>query len=278
MPRTSTGLAVGVWAATVLAAFAIGRSTTRPEAAPAPADLGAAVRAALGEGDVLERAGRTASLLRHLDPESLPEVLAVYDQMLAIVAHADIRPFMAAWARFGAAGALDHTLAWPYRIKREIGVEAAMEGWAQRDPSAARSAYERIGAEHPQLREKLFIGLLAGWVHSGRDGLDRYLAELPPAYADTATGIAAGALMRKGGAEATLGFADAILREEAYDEKLKLSVFRRSTRSAARVDPERAAAWVLSHAGREYAGDGPRLVVEEWGFQDGKAALDWVGE
>ncbi len=47
MLRISRGIVVGLWAATIVAAFAVGRITTPTEAAGAPADLGAAVRSAL---------------------------------------------------------------------------------------------------------------------------------------------------------------------------------------------------------------------------------------
>jgi hypothetical protein len=276
MRRMNTGVGVGVWAATVVAAFAVGRFAARPEAASAPGDLGAALRAALGDGDLLERFGRTANLLEFLDPETLPEVVAVYDPLLSVVGQSDIRPFVAAWARFDPEAALDHTRAWPYRIKQEIGVQTAIEAWAQRDPTAARLAYERISAEQPDLREPLLLGLLAGWVHSGGEGLDAYLAGLPPVFADTGVGIVVGALMRKGSTEATLEWADAILGNEATDAKLKRSTFRRATRSVARAHPERAAAWALSHAASGYADDGPRIVAEQWGGQDGMAALQWI--
>jgi hypothetical protein len=161
-------------------------------------------------------------------------------------------------------------------MKREIGVEAAMEGWALRDPEAARQTYERLAKERPALREKLLLGLLAGWVHSAQEGLDGYIAGLPPGAADTATSIAVGALLRKGGVDATLAWAGGIVRDETRDDELKRSVFRRATRAVARSDPERAAAWALEHAGSGWASDGPRLVVEQWGARDGPAALRWV--
>jgi hypothetical protein len=276
MLRTNTIVAVVLCAATAVAAFGVGRITAPPPALPPPAELGAAMRAALGEGDELRRLGRSASLLEQLDPGTLPQVLAVYDAMLPVLGQWEIRPFVAAWARFDPAGALDHTSGWPFKPKREIGVEAAMEGWALRDPAAARHAFEQLSAERPGLRENLFLGLLAGWVHSGQAGLESYIAALPPATQDTATGIVAGALVRKGGADAALAWADAILRDEALDGGFKRSVFRRATRSVTRIDPERGAAWVLLYAGKEYAEDGPHIVAEQWGSRDGKAALQWV--
>ena len=273
--RIHTGVAVSVLAATAAAAFALGRAAP-PEAAT-PQDLAVAIRAALAEPDLLTRVGQSAVLLERLDPATLPAVREVYDEMLPLAGQWEIRPFVAAWARFDPAGALDHTIAWPLRLKREIGVEAAMEGFALRDPPAAREAFERLSAEHRALHEKLLIGLVSGWVHSGQEGFDAFLAELPPASLETATGIAVGALMRKGGPDVTIAWVYPFLRGE-HDVALERSVFRRATRSVARVDPERAAAWALEHAGNEYAADGPRIVAEQWGARDGRAALAWVRE
>src|SRR5262245_9111120 len=194
MPRIHAGVALALCAVAAIAAFAIGRARAPAKPVAAPGDLGARVRAALGEGDELTRLGQAAILLENLDPSTLPEVLAVYDEMLPVLGQWEIRPFVAAWARFDPAGALEHTRAWPFKIKREIGVEAAIEGWALRDPVAARHAFEQLTAERSALREQLFLGLLAGWVHSGQDGLVGYIAELPPASQDAAASIAAGAL------------------------------------------------------------------------------------
>jgi hypothetical protein len=190
----------------------------------------------------------------------------------------DIRLFVAAWVRFDPAGALDHTLAWPFEIKRELGVEAAMLSWARADPLAARLAYEQVAPDHPGVRRTLFIALVAGWVHSGQEGLDRYIAELPRGTRETAAGTAIGALMRRGGSEATLGWVEPILRNEAYETKFKRSVFRRATRSVTRWHPERGVAWATAHTGEEYAKDGMRIVAEQWGAQDGPATMQWLRE
>ena len=91
-----------------------------------------------------------------------------------------------------------------------------------------------------------------------------------------ATGLAVGALSRKGGADAIQPWAEAILRDEANDRNFKMSAFRRGARAIARWDPERAAAWAIQHAGSDYAKDGPRIVAEEWAERDGAAALEWL--
>lgn len=278
MHGMNRGVVLALWAATLVAAFVVGRGAAPPGAISAPEDLGASIRGALGEGDALERIVRTADLVQHLDAENLPGVRAAYDRMLTVIDQVDIRPFVAAWARFDPAAALDHTLAWPFQTKREYGVEAAMLSWAQRDPLAARLAYEQAAPDHPSVRRTLFIALVAGWVHSGQAGLDRYIADLPRSSQETAAGTAIGALIRRGGPEAVLGWVDPILRNEAYESRFKRSLFRRATRSVARWQPERGVAWATAHAGEAYAKDGMRLVAEQWGAQDGPAAMQWLRE
>ena len=278
MHHMHRGVVLALWAATLVAAFGVGRGAAPRGAISAPEDLGASIRLALGEGDVLERIVRTADLIQHLDAENLPGVRAAYDRMLTVIDQVDIRPFVAAWARFDPAAALDHTLAWPFQTKREYGVEAAMLSWAQRDPLAARLAYEQVAPDHASVRRTLFIALVAGWVHSGQAGLDRYIAELSSSAQEAAAGTATGALIRKGGPEAVLAWVDPILRSEAYEGKLKRSLFRRATRSVARWQPARGVAWAAAHAGEAYAEDGMRLVAEQWGAQDGPAAMQWLRE
>lgn len=277
MLRMNTGVLIGLWAATAVAAFAVGRITTPPEAASAPEDIAASVRSALSHAGALEGFGRTASLLQHLDPETLPEVLAVYDQMLSILDECDIRPFVDAWARFDSAAALDHTLAWPFKIKQEIGAQAAIRSWALHDPLEAQLAFAQTIKENRTLdQEELFRNLLIGWVHSGQGGLDTYLAGLPPGAQDKATIVVAGNLMRKGGAEAAMRWTESILRNEAYDRRFKRSALRRGARSVARWYPERAAAWVMEYAGSEHEAEGVRIVADQWADRDGRAAMQWL--
>jgi hypothetical protein len=276
MQGTTRLVVLALWAATLVAAFAVGRGASRPGPTPAPEDLGASIRRALAEGDVLERNVRTADLVQHLDAENLPEVRAVYDRLLTVIDQVDIRPFVAAWARFDPAGALEHTLAWPFKTKREFGVEAAMLEWARRDPGAARLAYEEAAPDHASVRRTLFIALVAGWVHSNQEGLASYIAELPLAGQETAAGTAIGALVRRDGPEAVSAWVEPILRNEAYETRFKRSLFRRATRSIARWHPERGLAWATAHAGEAYAQDGLRLVAEQWGAQDGPATMQWL--
>jgi hypothetical protein len=284
MHATSRGVIVALWIATAVAAFGIGWITPPPYEPPAPDDLVASLRSALGEGDVIERQGRTASLLERLDRESLPEVAALYERMIPLIDSSELAAFFAAWARLDTVGAIDHALSWSLtemREQRQIGVRAAIQVWAQRDPSAARLAAEQIGADTPVLRPALRWGLVTGWAQSlrGQEGLADFLADLPPLrprveLIETATRE----LVRGGGAEAALGWAEPILRDEGYELAFKRPVFEAAASSAAQWDPERTAAWTLEHSGADYAKEGVGIVTKHWSRQDGAAAMAWLGE
>jgi hypothetical protein len=269
------GAVLGVWAATVVAAFAVGRVTAPPESASAPDDFRAAIRAALGEKDGFDRAQRTTRILQQLDSENVADVAAVYDQLIHILGESDLRPFVSAWAQFDPAAAFDHTLGWTLD-KQKIGAAAAIEGWAMRDPVEALRAYEETSARIPRLSEDLFLNMLTGWLYSDGGGLDEYLAGLSKSRQDMAIARVAAKLMRHGGADATIRWVNSIVRNEAYENRFKRWVFRRGVRIVGRSDPERTAAWAMEHTGHAYAQDAPRIVAEHWGSRDGRAALQWV--
>jgi hypothetical protein len=284
MHASSRGVGVALWIAAVVAAFGIGWITPPPYGPSAPDDLVASLRSALGEGDVIERQGLTASLLKRLDPFDMPEVAALYERMIPVIDPSELAAFFAAWARLDTVGALDHALSWSLpemQESREIGVRAAIQVWAQRDPSAARLAAEQIGTDTPTLRGALHQALVKGWVHSaqGQEGLAAFIADRPPLRPRIElVEMAVRELVRAGGAEAALGWAEPILREEAYKPAFKHSVFTAAAGSVAQWDPKRAAAWVLEHAGADYAKEGVVIVAEHWGRMSGAAAMAWLGE
>jgi hypothetical protein len=233
---------------------------------------------------VIERQGRISRLLERLDPDGLPAVAALYERMIPLLDSSELGAFFAAWARFDPAGALDHARSWPRREmkeQREIGVRAAIQVWAQLDPSAARLVAVQIAADNPRLRGALWHGLVTGWVHSpqGQEGLGAFIADLPPlGHRDEAVENAVRELLREGGADAALGWADPILRDEGYNPIFKRSVFGSAIDSTAQWDPERAAAWVMEHSAADYAEEGPSVVAKHWSRRDGAAAMAWLGE
>jgi hypothetical protein len=285
MHATNRGVIVALWIATVAAAFGIGWIASPPHASPVPDDLAASLRSALGEGDVIERQERTASLLKGLDADAVPEVVALYERMIPLIDASELGAFFAAWARFDPLGALDHARGWRRQevwTQREIGVRAVIRAWAQREPLAAREAVAQIGINTPSLREPLRQSLVAGWAHSprGHEGLAAFIAELPPLHARfEILETVAEELVRGGGAEAVLlGWAEPILRDEGHKPVMKRAVFRTAAGAAAQLDPERTAAWTVQHSQADYAQDGVGIVAEHWGRLDGAAAMAWLGE
>jgi hypothetical protein len=273
-----------IWALTLVAAFAVGRSTAPTEdertlAASSdrtPDELASAIEAALGEPDVLNRAEQTARLLQHLSPENVTEVAEIYDRMLNIIGELSIRPFIAAWARFDPTTAFSHTLGWKLKDKREMGAKAAIEAWALHDLEAARDAYARVTQRRPALEEVLFFDLLTGWLYSGQGNIDDFINALPAEHIDTAISRVAAKTLRSGGVDDLLQWVNSVTANDAYGIKFKKKAFQRGSRMVARWDPERAAAWVMENRGEAYALDGPRIVAEQWGERDGSAALAWV--
>ena len=265
-----------VWVLTLAAAFAAGRSSAPVRTEAAPDDLAAAIQHALGERDALDRAERTAQLLQRMGPEDVEAVAAVYDRLLNLIGESEIAPFVTAWARFDPKAAMVHALRWPFREKAGIGASAAMEAWAMRDPREARDAYEQIRTRHPHFDASLFLDMLTGWVYSGEGGVEDFIAKLPEAKLDDAISRVAAKTLRNRGVDGLVEWVGQITRSDAYDAKFKGKAFRRGVRLVARWEPERAAAWVLENRAEPFASEAPRILAEEWGAIDGRAALEWV--
>jgi hypothetical protein len=274
---------VALWTATAVAAFGIGWITPPPYEPPGPDDLATAIHAALGEGDALERVARTTTLLEGLGPEDLPGVVAVYERMFPSIDPPDQVAFFSAWARFDPAGALAYALALPGRDRldeRRVGVRATLAGWAYADLPKARVAAADVAETNPRLRPEVWNGLVAGWVRSdqGADELGGFLADIRPRHQrDGAAETAVRELVRTGGADAALNWADMIVADESQAREFRRAVFEVSVRAAAVSDPARTGAWVLERAEADYAGDSALIVAKEWGRADGAAAMASLG-
>jgi hypothetical protein len=145
----------------------------------------------------------------------------------------------------------------------------------------ARKATEQIVADIPVVRGALRRALVMGWAHAvrGQEGLADFMADLPPLHSRVELiETAVRELVRGGGAEAALGWAEPVLRDEGYEPGFKRSVFKAAAGSAARWDPERTAAWTVEHSGADYAKEGVGIVAKHWGRLDGAAAMAWLGE
>jgi len=276
MTNVKKAAVIGAWAATLIAGFVAARLFAHPESAPAPDNFGAAIRAALSEKDGLDRAARIAAISQHLGPENVVEAAAVYDRLINLLGETDIRPFVLAWARFDPAAALDHTLDWKFPNQQKIGAGAAIEGWAMRDPIAARQAYDEARARVTILSEGLLLKLLTGWLNSGKEGLVEYIADLSDQRREIAIARVVGGAMRNGDVDTAKSWVESIIQNDAYELPFTRWVFRRGIRIVGRSDPEIAAAWTMEHHGQDYAVDAPRIAAGRWAMKDGPAAMQWV--
>lgn len=276
MTNVKKAAVLGAWIATLIAGFVGARLIAPPESTSAPDDFGAAIRAALAEGNGLDRAARTAAVLQRLDPENVVEAAAVYDRLLNLLDEQDIRPFALAWARFDPAAALDHTLRWKHPDKKKAGASAAIEGWATRDPIEALRAYDETIASDPSLSEDLMPRLVTGWLNSGEGGLVEYIEDLSDYKQEIAIARVIGKAMRDGDTDAAMAWVESIVRNDAYEPMFKKRVFRRGIRILGLPEPELVAAWAMEHEGQAYAVDAPRIVAGRLGWHDGPAAMQWV--
>lgn len=279
MMRTVIWLAI--WVASIVLAFFVGRGQEVPSQrvlSPAPADMAGAARAALGQGSPLARMGQSSQVLEHLDAENLEEVLDVYEMMLSGLGECDLRIFVDAWSQFDPRGAFDHTMSWDYSSKRVVGSDAAIRGWAIRNPIEARTAVPEIVSENPRIQGRIIDNFLVGWAHSGQPGLDEYIAGIETQAPEKFVAQVINAILRKGGPEAVYAWTDEVLQDPDYSYGMKRAAFRTGLRTSARWEPEPASLWVAPYLSEEWADDGPRIMGDQWGKHDGLAAIEWVSQ
>ncbi|MAI80503.1 MAG: hypothetical protein CL917_16280 [Deltaproteobacteria bacterium] len=267
------------WGASLGLAFFVGRSVSESSTAPAlesPENIAVSIREALGQGSPLKRFGQSSRALEALNAENLPEVLEVYDMMLSGLGDCDIRLLADAWSGFDARGAFDETMAWDYPAKRVIGTDAVIRGWAIRDPIEARAAIPEILKENPRIQGRIIDNFIVGWAHSGQPGLDDYIAGIESRTPEKFFSQVLHAKIRRGGSDEVLSWTGEVLDDPDYSYGIKRAAFRTATRTSARWEPELTAEWAKPYLGEEWADDGPRIIGDQWGKRDGKAALTWI--
>lgn len=238
-------------------------------------DVAGGVSAALADGDRLRRLGQLATLFDAMQPSDVEPVLGVIEDDLAGLGECEIRLFVDAWTRLDAASALERILTWKHPPKYRAGVEAAVNGWALRDPEAARVAVEDLAQRRPRLAALLRQALVTGWALSNVDraGLTAYLREAPD-ESDALLSAVLGATHRTQGPDFVLAWSEEYGRDAEPDVRSK--IMRKALRVVARRNPEPAASWVLRIDDGDRKADGSRVVAEAWVERDPVAAFDWL--
>jgi hypothetical protein len=256
----------------VAAAFAMGRFTAAERSAADPA---AAVRDALATRGSQARMARLVPALQALTADDVDAVAAAYARRISTLSECDIAPFVDAWAQIDAEQALEGAAAWPDAPKRAIGLRNALEAVTSREPDRGRALYETLTEGHPALRTDLQIGLVSGWAASDPEGLRGYLRGLSKEAIGAPLGVALGMIARHHGVDALLAWTEDLIRETP-DGQLRVKIFRKAARTAARRDPLLAADWITAHRGRDYAKYGASAVAEAWILVAPLDALAWL--
>jgi len=261
------------WLAVTVLTTGIGLSCSQdPESSASRPDL-ETLSSALGERDELERMYLLTSFLRTLRPEDVPLALAEIEEHRAGIDADEVRLFMLAWTRFDGPGAFATASNWPTPWSA-ILMEQAMQAWGYNDGRAALAASAQI--EDEELRKKLEIALLSGWVAShDRTGASEFAATVSEPRRRTRLALRLAGEAKRDGVDAVIAWADAV-PVDAPNE-FKEVVFSHAAGAITRLDPERVKPWYEGQMKQAYTSFGLRNIAGKWAqFHDPKALIAWV--
>lgn len=266
----------------VLVALLLLSACQRPEEKPppaavegaAPGTVVAAVKGALSISDPLARAATLAAVFQGLGPDAVGEVAEAYEDVtwsMQETMGVELALLAEWWGRHDPAGAYAWFRARGW-IQNPVLMRVVVRAWATQDPAAARKTVDSaLGRD----RRRLVAALAEGWFESGQDGLEDYLAALPPGEErQLAIAYVARRRVLRDGSDATLRWAEAL--PDDAPGRFKLQAYRRVASAVAEVEPQRAAAWVERQLSGDYWDGLARRVAVRWARQDGEAALAWL--
>jgi hypothetical protein len=261
------------WLAVTVLTAGIGLGCSQDvESSPSHSSL-ETLSSALGERDELERTYLLTSFLRTLRPEDVPLALAEVEKHRAGIDADEVRLFMLAWTRFDGPGAFATARDWPTPWKT-ILMEQAMQAWGYNDGRAALAESEQI--EDEELREKLQIALVSGWISShDRLGASEYAATISEPRRRTRLALRLAGEAKRDGVDAVIAWADAIPVDAPND--FKEVVFSHAAGVIARLDPKRVTTWYEGQMKHAYTSFGLRSIAGKWAqFHDPKALITWI--
>ena len=168
-----------LWVLALAAAYGLGaRSSSSGEQASIPL---ASFASAIDYRSPLLHLYEISRFLRNLDPQDLPDVLAVVEAAGFWFKEQDHHLLMAAWVPIDALAAMDWARSRPGTLGRRAR-SATMEEFAFHDPLRALSFVTSI--DSPELQQNLQLYMIRGWARSNhRDGLTEYLFKQPMSVA-----------------------------------------------------------------------------------------------
>jgi hypothetical protein len=262
------------WIATLVAAFALGRSILPSET---PTTATRSLSDALGDRDYLARMYGVAKVLEGLGPENIDANLAVFQEEYSAMSDTEVRAFMIAWARFDPEAAFAWATGWQGFTKSKFA-KIALWAWASIDPQGAVAAFSAMPAGKRDEQE-IRMELIKGWVSSGdRQGATEYVLSFGGGRQNSMLVNKMALWISNEGIDSVIEWADAI-PEEGDDSWAKKAAFQAAIGAVAKVDASRAAAWYEAHREFEYAEPSIKMLTFSWlTHGDPVTLFEWLQE
>lgn len=210
--------------------------------------------------------------VREADWGPIAEILA---REVSSLDERDIAQALDAWVAISPESALEAVEAWPYPLKREIGLHAVVRSAAVRDSRAGRELFARVTGRYPRLQGDLQASLIEGWAYSDREGLRAHLASLTAEEVGPPLGAALGQIARFHGLAELEAWTEALIAE-LPEGPLAAKVFRKSVRTMTRRDPPAAVDWWERNRNEVFAVDAPDAIAEAWILISPDEAIEWL--
>lgn len=259
------------WIATLVCAFAVGRSLGNDGGGPTPVPGDFA--GALTELDPLRRAHRIAASLQDLGPGDIDAALAGLEAHSIGVTPDEVRLLMLAWARFDGLGAFAWARSYPAPWSRTL-MDAAAFGWGYHDGPAALQAVDALGNE--VLVSRLRPSAMEGFLRGGDPkATSAHVAAIDdPQGRRRLTFTLAGELLKRG-VPALTSWVEC-LPEDAPNH-FKQGAFYHAATMVARQDPTAAVDWFEAHKGDWYSEGSLPGIAGKWAdHHDAPALLKWL--
>lgn len=263
-------IAVG-WIATLMGAFAIGRSLG--DAGPSAVQPAESFADALTELDPLRRAHRIAASLQEFSPGDVEAAIAGLEAHSIGVTPGEVRLLMLAWARFDGPGAFAWARAYPRGWRHTLTSEA-MFAWGHHDGPAALQALDAIGDD--KLASELRPTLMEGWLRGGDPAeTTGYVAAIDdPKRRRRLNFTLAGEILKRG-VPALKSWAEGV--PEDAPNQFKQGAFYHAASLIAKEDPSVSADWFEAHKGDWYSEGALPGIARKWAeHHDAPALLEWL--
>jgi len=235
--------------------------------------------AALKNPDPLQRMTRLAALMSSLTKETAPQAAEVFKRLRGEAGgsqyESEHRHFLRAWGRLDGQAALAHSFGPEGKVNSTSESLAALAGWAQAAPVAARAWLE--SQEPGEVSTNLALGLIDGWALHDFDAAAAYAASLPRSTVrDQFRSLLLQRALDSGGTPgAQRWFAS--IPDDPHNQLYKQRAFDELIAAMMKRDPSGAAAWIAGMGRQQFmGGDALPEVAARLAASSPADALRWL--